>query len=41
MNYDLGNDFYVFWLDECVSYSCALFERDRKRSLKDTQQIKY
>lgn len=24
-HYDLGNDFFSFWLDETMSYSCAYF----------------
>jgi cyclopropane-fatty-acyl-phospholipid synthase len=27
-HYDLGNDFFGLFLDETMSYSCALFERD-------------
>lgn len=27
-HYDLGNGFYRLWLDETLSYSCALFERE-------------
>jgi cyclopropane-fatty-acyl-phospholipid synthase len=26
-HYDLGNDFYALFLDETMSYSCAIFER--------------
>ncbi len=27
-HYDLGNDFYRLWLDETLSYSAAIFERE-------------
>jgi cyclopropane-fatty-acyl-phospholipid synthase len=27
-HYDLGNDFYALWLDETMTYSCNIFERD-------------
>ncbi len=27
-HYDLGEDFYALWLDETMSYSCGVFERD-------------
>jgi len=27
-HYDLGNDFYALFLDETMTYSCALFERE-------------
>ena len=26
-HYDLGNEFYKLWLDDTLSYSCALFEK--------------
>ena len=25
-HYDLGNDFYAMWLDECMVYTCAYYE---------------
>ncbi len=40
-HYDLGNDFYKLWLDESMTYSCALFEGDKNRSLEEAQQAKY
>ena len=40
-HYDLGNDFYELWLDDSMTYSCALFEGDVSRSLEDAQQAKY
>lgn len=40
-HYDLGNDFYALWLDESMTYSCALFEGDVTRSLEAAQQAKY
>jgi cyclopropane-fatty-acyl-phospholipid synthase len=40
-HYDLGNDFYALWLDRTMSYSSALFEGDRTRSLEAAQQAKY
>lgn len=27
-HYDLGNDFYALWLDETMTYSCNIFERE-------------
>jgi cyclopropane-fatty-acyl-phospholipid synthase len=27
-HYDLGNDFYKLWLDDTMTYSCAVFEND-------------
>jgi cyclopropane-fatty-acyl-phospholipid synthase len=27
-HYDLGNDFYSLWLDETMTYSCNIFERE-------------
>ena len=29
-HYDLGNDLFALFLDETLSYSCALFEHDRR-----------
>ena len=40
-HYDLGNDFYSLWLDKSMTYSCALFEGDKSRSLEAAQQAKY
>jgi len=40
-HYDLGNDFYRLWLDEGMTYSCALFASHPERSLEDAQQAKY
>lgn len=39
-HYDLGNDFYKLWLDESMTYSSALFDKDIL-SLKDAQYNKY
>lgn len=40
-HYDLGNDFYKLWLDESMTYSCALFDGDGTRSLEQAQKAKY
>jgi len=40
-HYDLGNDFYSLWLDPGMTYSSALFEGDRTRSLERAQDAKY
>jgi cyclopropane-fatty-acyl-phospholipid synthase len=40
-HYDLGNDFYRLWLDPTMTYSAALFDGDRGRSLADAQTAKY
>jgi cyclopropane-fatty-acyl-phospholipid synthase len=40
-HYDLGNAFYTLWLDSSMTYSSALFEGDRNRSLRDAQDAKY
>ena len=40
-HYDLGNDFYALWLDRTMSYSSALFDGDRSRTLQAAQQAKY
>jgi cyclopropane-fatty-acyl-phospholipid synthase len=40
-HYDLGNDFYALWLDPSMTYSSALFEGDRSRSLERAQRAKY
>ena len=33
-HYDLGNDFYELWLDDSMTYSCALFDGEVHRSRK-------
>jgi cyclopropane-fatty-acyl-phospholipid synthase len=40
-HYDLGNDFYRLWLDEGMTYSCALFNGDSHLSLEAAQKAKY
>lgn len=40
-HYDLGNPFYARWLDATWSYSAALFDGDRDRSLEAAQSAKY
>jgi cyclopropane-fatty-acyl-phospholipid synthase len=39
-HYDLGNDFYKLWLDDSMTYSCALYE-GKIRTLEEAQQAKY
>jgi cyclopropane-fatty-acyl-phospholipid synthase len=39
-HYDLGNDFYRLFLDETLTYSCAVFESP-DQSLADAQRNKY
>ncbi|SMC46562.1 cyclopropane-fatty-acyl-phospholipid synthase family protein [Rhizobium sp. RU36D] len=39
-HYDLGNSFYLTWLDETMTYSSALFSAP-DLSLKDAQNAKY
>jgi cyclopropane-fatty-acyl-phospholipid synthase len=39
-HYDLGNDFYKLWLDETMTYSCSIFERDNA-SLSEAAIAKY
>jgi cyclopropane-fatty-acyl-phospholipid synthase len=39
-HYDLGNDFYRLFLDDTMTYSCAVFEGE-DRSLKSAQIAKY
>ncbi len=39
-HYDLGNDFYAFWLDPTMTYSAALFDRENE-SLAAAQANKY
>jgi cyclopropane-fatty-acyl-phospholipid synthase len=41
-HYDVGNDFYRLWLDESLTYSCALWnEGDSDRMLEAAQLRKY
>lgn len=40
-HYDLGNEFYALWLDDSMTYSCALFEGDETRTLEEAQKAKY
>ena len=40
-HYDLGNDFYRLWLDETMTYSSALFDKDAQQSLEAAQTAKY
>ena len=39
-HYDLGNDFYTLFLDETMTYSCGLFERENS-TLKEASEAKY
>jgi len=39
-HYDLGNDFYALFLDETLTYSCAIFERPES-SLQEASAAKY
>ncbi len=39
-HYDLGNDFYRLFLDETMTYSCAVFEAPGQ-ALADAQRAKY
>lgn len=39
-HYDLGNAFYKLWLDETLTYSCALFDAP-DQPLADAQRNKY
>ena len=39
-HYDLGNDFYRLFLDETLTYSCAVFETS-DQTLADAQRNKY
>ena len=39
-HYDLGNDFYALFLDETLTYSCAVFERPES-SLQEASVAKY
>ncbi len=38
-HYDLGNDFFELWLDETMTYSCAVFPREGA-SLEEAQRTK-
>ncbi|MEM6939158.1 MAG: cyclopropane-fatty-acyl-phospholipid synthase family protein [Pseudomonadota bacterium] len=40
-HYDLGNDFYGLWLDETMTYSAAIFEKDAQQPLESAQTAKY
>jgi cyclopropane-fatty-acyl-phospholipid synthase len=39
-HYDLGNDFYVLWLDSTMTYSSAWFDGDRTQPLERAQTAK-
>jgi cyclopropane-fatty-acyl-phospholipid synthase len=39
-HYDLGNDFYLLWLDPSMTYSCGIFEREGD-DLESAQRRKY
>ncbi|MGE5625042.1 MAG: class I SAM-dependent methyltransferase [Bacillota bacterium] len=39
-HYDLGNGFYKLWLDDTLTYSCAIFESP-EQPLADAQRDKY
>jgi len=39
-HYDVGNDFYRLWLDETMTYSSALYEKDNN-CLMSAQRAKY
>jgi cyclopropane-fatty-acyl-phospholipid synthase len=39
-HYDLGNDFYALFLDETMTYSCAVFEQP-EMTLAEAQTAKY
>ncbi len=40
-HYDVGNEFYKLWLDETMTYSCALWRDERDKSpLADAQKRK-
>ena len=40
-HYDLGNEFYGLWLDDTMTYSCALFEGDDASGLQAAQRRKW
>jgi len=39
-HYDLGNDFYGLFLDQTMTYSCGIFEREDS-TLKEASEAKY
>ena len=39
-HYDLGNDFYKLFLDETMTYSCGIFERENS-TLREASEAKY
>ena len=39
-HYDLGNDFYALFLDETLTYSCGIFEREES-TLKEASIAKF
>jgi len=39
-HYDLGNDFYALFLDETMTYSCGIFER-QDSTLREASEAKY
>ncbi|UCE54821.1 MAG: class I SAM-dependent methyltransferase [Desulfobacterales bacterium] len=39
-HYDLGNDFYALFLDETMTYSCGIFEKEES-TLKKASEEKY
>lgn len=38
-HYDIGNDFYKYWLDDSMTYSCAYF-KEFDNSLEEAQEAK-
>ena len=38
-HYDIGNDFYAYWLDKSMTYSCAYFKKEGE-SLEEAQMNK-
>jgi cyclopropane-fatty-acyl-phospholipid synthase len=39
-HYDVGNDFYELWLDESLTYSCAMWSGDEGDTLEAAQRTK-
>jgi len=39
-HYDLGNDFYALFLDDTMTYSCGIFERENS-TLEEASEAKY
>ncbi|MBT2387294.1 cyclopropane-fatty-acyl-phospholipid synthase family protein [Streptomyces sp. ISL-11] len=39
-HYDISNDFYALWLDEHLTYSCALWDEDDKEDTLERAQIR-